>query len=79
MERVQSRWIRVMIYEIDTYQLKVGSLTEVEKRYGEAYEQRKKYSPLAAFWRTEVGPLNEIIAVWRYADLAERSHTARPR
>jgi hypothetical protein len=62
-----------MIYEMRTYQVKVGSLPEVEKRYGEAYEYRKKYSPLTAFWHTEVGPLNEIIHVWGYKDLAERA------
>ena len=62
-----------MIYEFRTYTLKPRSLAEVEKRYGEAYEYRKKYSPLAAFWHTEVGPLNEIIHVWGYTDLAERA------
>jgi hypothetical protein len=62
-----------MIYEIRTYTLKPGSLAEVEKRFGAAYEYRKKYSPLAAFWHTEVGPLNEIIHMWPYADLAERA------
>ncbi len=62
-----------MIYEIRTYQVKVGSVGEVEKRFGEAYEYRKKYSPLAAFWHTEIGPLNEIIHVWPYKDLAERT------
>src|SRR5262249_47847153 len=62
-----------MIYEIRTYTLKTRSLAEVEKRYGEAYEYRKKYSPLAAFWHTEVGPLNEIVQVWPYRDLAERT------
>ncbi|HUG38113.1 MAG TPA: NIPSNAP family protein [Candidatus Limnocylindrales bacterium] len=62
-----------MIYEIRTYQVKVGSVGEVEKRFGEAYEYRKKYSPLAAFWHTEIGPLNEIIHVWPYADVAERT------
>ena len=62
-----------MIYEFRTYTLKPRSLAEVEKRYGEAYEYRKKYSPLAAFWHTEVGPLNEIIHVWGYRDLAERA------
>jgi hypothetical protein len=45
-----------MIYEFRTYTLKPRSLAEVEKRYGEAYEYRKKYSPLAAFWHTEVPP-----------------------
>ena len=62
-----------MIYEIRTYQIAPGSLAEVEKRFGEAYEYRKKYSPLTAFWHTEVGLLNEIIHVWSYADLAERA------
>jgi hypothetical protein len=62
-----------VIYEIRTYRLIPGSLAEVEKRFGEAYEYRKKYSPLTAFWHTEIGPLNEIIHVWGYQDLAERT------
>lgn len=61
-----------MIYEMRTYDLKPRSLAEVEKRFGEAYEHRKKYSPLAAFWHTEIGPLNQIVHVWPYRDLAER-------
>lgn len=62
-----------MIYEFRTYRLKPGGLAEVEKRFGEAYEVRRKYSPLAAFWHTEIGPLNEIIHVWPYQDVAERA------
>jgi hypothetical protein len=62
-----------VIYEIRTYQIAPGSLAEVEKRFGEAYEYRKKYSELTAFWHTEIGPLNEIIHVWGYNDLAERA------
>src|SRR5207244_1277213 len=62
-----------MIYEIRTYRIAPGSLAEVEKRYGEAYEYRKKYSELTAFWHTEIGPLNEIVHVWGYRDLAERA------
>ena len=61
-----------MIYEIRTYQIKPGSLAEVEKRFGEAYEYRRKYSPLTAFWHSEIGPLNQIVHVWPYASLAER-------
>jgi hypothetical protein len=52
-----------MIYEMRTYDIKPRSLPEVEKRFGEAYEKRKKYSELAAFWHTEIGPLNQIIRV----------------
>jgi NIPSNAP len=62
-----------MIYEFRTYDLKPHSLPEVEKRFGEAYEFRKQFSPLAAFWHTEIGPLNQIIHVWAYKDLAERT------
>src|SRR5438132_1632246 len=62
-----------MIYEIRTYRIAPGSLAEVEKRYGEAYEYRKKYSGLTAFWHREIGPLNEIVQVWGYKDLAGRA------
>jgi hypothetical protein len=62
-----------VIYEIRTYQIAPGSLAEVEKRFGEGYEYRKKHSELTAFWHTEIGPLNEIIHVWGYSDLAERA------
>jgi hypothetical protein len=62
-----------MIYEIRTYRIAAGSLAEVEKRYGEAYQYRKKYSELTAFLHTEIGPLNEIVHIWGYTDLAERT------
>lgn len=62
-----------MIYEIRTYQLKPGSLGEVEKRFGDAYQYRRKYSPLAAFLHTEIGPLNQIVHIWPYEDMAERA------
>ena len=51
-----------MIYEVRTYVVKPRSLPEVVKRFGEKYEQRKKYSELAAFFQTEVGPLNQFFA-----------------
>ena len=54
-------------------ELAVIQVPRREKRYGEAYEHRKKYSPLTAFFHTEVGPLNEIIHIWGYKDLAERT------
>jgi len=62
-----------MIYEIRTYRIAPRSLAEVEKRYGEAYQYRKKYSELTAFLHTEIGPLNEIVHIWGYKDLAERA------
>ena len=61
-----------MIYEVRTYSIKPGGVAEFEKRFGEALPHRTKYSPLGAFWHTEIGPLNEVIHVWPYEDLAER-------
>lgn len=62
-----------MIYEIRTYTLKPRSLGEAEKRFGEAYEYRKKYSPITAFLHTEVGALNQIVHIWGYQDFGERA------
>jgi len=62
-----------VIYEFRTYDLKPGSVQEVIKRFGDAYEHRQELSKLAAFWYTEIGPLNQIIHVWPYADTAERA------
>jgi len=39
-----------MIYEIRTYTLAPRSQDEVEKRWGEAYPARKKYSDIAGFF-----------------------------
>jgi len=61
-----------MIYEVRTYDIKPQSLPEVEARFGEAYETRKKFSQLAAYWHTEIGPLNQVVHVWPYKDLEER-------
>jgi hypothetical protein len=61
-----------MIYEFRTYTLTPGSTPKVLEMFGEAYEHRKKYSELAAFWTTEFGPLNQIIHVWPYENMQHR-------
>ncbi len=62
-----------MIVEFRTYRLKPGSVATVEERFGQALPARAKLSPLAAFWHTEVGPLNRIIHVWPYDSFEERT------
>jgi len=62
-----------MIVEFRTYTLNPGTTPQFEERFAEALPTRTKVSPLAAFWHTEIGPLNEIIHVWGYRDLAERA------
>ncbi len=61
-----------MIYEVRTYDLKPGTVPAAEEAFAVALPHREKYSPLAAFWHTEVGALNQIIHVWGYQDLEER-------
>ena len=62
-----------MIYEVRTYTLKPGGVPQFEANFAEALPHREKYSKLAAFWHTEIGPLNQVIHVWPYADLDERT------
>ena len=61
-----------MIYEVRTYDLQPRSLPEVIKRFGAGYEERKTLSELAGFFYSEIGPLNQIVHIWPYEDLAER-------
>ena len=62
-----------MIYEMRAYTLRSGMVPEFEKRFAEVIPHREKYSPLAAFWHTEIGALNQVIHIWPYADLSERA------
>lgn len=62
-----------MIYEVRTYNLRPGSIPEVEKRFAEVLPHREKYSKLGALWHTELGPLNQIVHVWPYESLDQRN------
>lgn len=66
-----------MIYEMRTYDLKPRSLPEFIQRFGEAYEKRKRLSQLAAFWHTEIGPLNQVVHVWPYRKLDDRTRARK--
>ena len=63
-----------MIYEVRTYDLKPGTVAQFEENFGKALPTREKYSKLAAFWHTDIGPLNQVIHVWGYESLEEREH-----
>ena len=62
-----------MIYEVRTYTLKPGATARFEENFAAALPYREKYSKLAAFWHTEIGPLNQVIHVWGYENLEERT------
>jgi NitT/TauT family transport system substrate-binding protein len=58
-----------VIYDVRTYDLTPFSVTEFERRFGEALLERQKITPLGAFWHTEIGPLNRVVHVWPYDSL----------
>jgi hypothetical protein len=62
-----------MIYEVRTYTLKPGSVATFEENFAKSLPHREKYSKLAAFWHTEIGPLNQVIHVWPYESLDQRN------
>jgi hypothetical protein len=61
-----------MILEMRTYLLKPGSLQSFEERFTAGLEHRVKFSKLGAFWRSEIGTLNQVIHVWPYKDFEDR-------
>lgn len=62
-----------MIYELRTYDLRPGTVAEFEKRFAESIEAREKYSELVGFWHTELGQLNQVVHLWSYENLNERT------
>lgn len=61
-----------MIVEFRTYTIQPRTLPEFLKRFEAGLEHRKAHSPLAAFWYTEIGPLNQVVHVWPYENAGER-------
>jgi len=62
-----------MIYELRTYSLKTGAVPEFEDRFAKRQPLREKHSKLGAMWHTDFGPLNQVIHVWPYNDLQQRT------
>ena len=62
-----------MIYELRTYNLPPRQVPEYEKLFAERLSDRLAFSQLAGFWHTEIGPLNQVVHIWPYEDLNQRS------
>lgn len=61
-----------MIYEIRTYNCIPGGAQELIQRVGEKYEHRAKYSEVAGFWYTDIGPLHQVVHLWPYESPSDR-------
>ena len=66
-----------MIYEIRTYQLKTGLLSEYWKRFGEKLPGRSELSSLGGHWYTDVGRLDQMVAIWPYESIEQRADVRR--
>src|SRR5436309_9232836 len=62
-----------MIYEVRTYTLRPGTVAEFEERFARRLPLREHHSKLGAFWHTEFGPLNQVIHVYPYDNLQQRT------
>jgi len=66
-----------MIIEMRTYQLRPKMVPQFEERVEKALPERTKLSRLAACWHTEVGELDQVIALWPYESHAHREEVQR--
>lgn len=63
-----------MLYELRTYRLKVGAL----QAYIQAVNdeglaiQKKHLGQLIGYFFTDIGPLNQIVHLWAFADANDR-------
>lgn len=64
-----------MIHELRTYTLRPGSVPEVMRASGEVARPIRgdDYGKLEGYWMTDIGALNQVIHLWSYADLNERT------
>jgi hypothetical protein len=64
-----------MIHELRTYAVKPGKTAEYVEKSGSIGRPIRgdRYGKLCGYWFTDLGPLNQIVHLWEYADLAARA------
>lgn len=63
------------VYELRWYRTQTGKAAEWLAAFKEIMPTREKYSRRVGLWQTEMGPLNEVVHLWAYRDLADRAAT----
>lgn len=61
-----------MIVEMVTEQAKPRCVPALEERYQAALPDRLQLSPLAAFWKVDVGDVDSVVQLWPYESEAHR-------
>ncbi|MGY3588144.1 hypothetical protein ACVIGB_002897 [Bradyrhizobium sp. USDA 4341] len=64
-----------MIYELRTYTVRPGTVGEMVKAASTISRDIRadNFGKLEGYWITEIGPLNQVMHMWSYADLNERA------
>jgi hypothetical protein len=63
-----------MYYEMRTYTIRPGKLKDYLKLFEEVgYPIISRYTKLVGYWYTEIGELNQVIHIWAYESLDERT------
>jgi hypothetical protein len=61
-----------MIYEIRSYTLDVGDVDGYVNQFRDWLKNSQKYYRVRAFFRTEFGPLSQVVMIYAYENLGER-------
>ncbi|MBI3455834.1 MAG: NIPSNAP family protein [Candidatus Rokubacteria bacterium] len=64
-----------MIHELRTYTIHPGKLAQYVELAGSIGRPIRgdRFGKLVGYWTTELGPLNQVVHMWEYADLAARA------
>jgi NIPSNAP len=65
------------IYELRVYRLHPGKAAAYGEAMREALPIREKHSAPVGYWLVEIGPLNSVVHLWAYRDLAQRAEVRR--
>jgi hypothetical protein len=74
-DQQQETGASAMIYELRTYTLKPGAASDMVKASSTVSRDIRgdNFGKLEGYWFTEIGPLNQVMHMWSYADLNERA------
>ncbi len=65
-----------MLHELRTYTARPGAVPDILKVNEEVGRKARgnDYGVLEGYWYTEIGPLNQVMHLWRYDSFEERAH-----
>jgi hypothetical protein len=65
------------LHELRVYRLHPGKVAAYSDVMREALPIREKHSAPVGYWQVEIGPLNTIVHLWGYRDLAHRTEVRK--